>query len=133
MLGTHNVLYARCFQGRYANNLFDAPGWRDWEHEPLDDADCDFVVSCCRRGEAAKPLEGLVQEDLRRGLAFENFETASDYLLRLIRSATIDDFTLMSLVPNAAFFEVRISNGNRLKVPGCNDLRDRKRRATAAL
>ncbi|KAH7696434.1 hypothetical protein AAVH_36495, partial [Aphelenchoides avenae] len=93
-------------KARYGNHVFENSGWGDYESdEPLEDADCIFVLSLGRYGEAAAPLGGIAQENMRRGLVFESFEAASDYLLRLIRSATIDDFRLKSLVLTEDFFK----------------------------
>lgn len=102
--------YAFCFQARYGDHVFERSGWSsDWESgEPSKDADCIFVLLFGRYGEAAAPLGGIAHEDMRRGLVFQSCEAASDYLLRLIRSSTIDNFTLKSLVPTEGFFKVRI-------------------------
>ncbi|KAH7701831.1 hypothetical protein AAVH_31028 [Aphelenchoides avenae] len=88
-------------------------GWSDSESDQLrytlEDADCVFVLSFHRTGEAAAPLGGTVQEDMQRRLTFQSCESASDYLMRLIRSATIKDFSLDSLVPREGFFEGLLS------------------------
>lgn len=114
--------HACCFQARYGNHVFENSGWGDYESdEPLEDADCIFVLSLGRYGEAAAPLGGIAQENMRRGLVFESFEAASDYLLRLIRSATIDDFRLKSLVLTEDFFKVRVLKWNMHKF-GASDV-----------
>ncbi|KAH7701130.1 hypothetical protein AAVH_31740, partial [Aphelenchoides avenae] len=89
--------------------ILEPSNWGGWNNErfsdPNEDDNCLFVVLFERSGEAAAPLGGAVQEDMRRGLAFQSFEAASDYLLRLIRSATINHLTLESLVSSEAFFK----------------------------
>ncbi|KAH7701833.1 hypothetical protein AAVH_31030 [Aphelenchoides avenae] len=73
--------------------------------KPSEDADWGFVVSFGRSGEAAARLGNNPQEEMHRRLTFQSVEAAGDYLLRLIRSSTIDDFTLENLVPAEAFFK----------------------------
>ncbi|KAH7712341.1 hypothetical protein AAVH_20305 [Aphelenchoides avenae] len=92
---------------------------------PPKDADCVFVLSFGRSGDATALLAGTAQEEMHRRLTFQTFEAASDCLLRLIRSTTIYDLTLESLVPTEAFFKgllsiaatVRLMN---LTLSGCH-------------
>ncbi|KAH7712338.1 hypothetical protein AAVH_20302 [Aphelenchoides avenae] len=79
--------------------------WGGWAREPSKDADCVFVLSFGRSGDATASLIGPAQEEMHRRLTFQSCEAAGDYLLRLIRSSTIDDLTLESLVPTEAFFK----------------------------
>ncbi|KAH7712339.1 hypothetical protein AAVH_20303 [Aphelenchoides avenae] len=83
-----------------------------WDNMPGEDADWAYVISFGRSGEAASRLGDNAQEEMHRRLTFQSCEAAGDYLLRLIRSSTIDDLTLESLVPTEAFFKVRISERN---------------------
>ncbi|KAH7712335.1 hypothetical protein AAVH_20299 [Aphelenchoides avenae] len=93
--------------------LIEPSGWGCRKDEPCseprEDDDWVFVVSFGRSGEVAAPPDGAVQEDMRRGLAFQSFEAASDHLLRLIPSATISDLTMESLMPSEAFFKELLS------------------------
>ncbi|KAH7713296.1 hypothetical protein AAVH_19353 [Aphelenchoides avenae] len=94
--------------------------WSDSESElyrnTVEDADCNFVLSVHRTGETSAPLGGSMHEDVQRRLTFQSCEAASDYLLRLIPSATIKDFTLDSLVPRNDFFDGLLSIAATVRV-----------------